>query len=84
MMTGRNDLGGMRAGSMQHVDPLDEMAWSVWVEGGEPVGPVSARQIARGIRSGRVPSDASVQRAGDVWWSAVLDEPFVIAALKSD
>jgi hypothetical protein len=56
----------------------------VWVEGtGDPVGPVSADQIARGIRAGRVPTDASVQRDGDVFWSGVLDEPVVIAALKS-
>jgi hypothetical protein len=55
----------------------------VWVEGGDIVGPVSADQLARGLRAGRVPSDASVQRAGDVWWWGVLDEPDVIAALKS-
>ena len=63
---------------------LEHAMWLVWVEGGESVvGPVSARQIARGIRSGRVPADASVQRAGEVFWSGVLDEPAVIAALKT-
>lgn len=62
---------------------LDDQAWLVFVEGGDLVGPVSARQIARGIRAGKVPADASVQRAGDVWWSGVLDEPSVIAALKA-
>lgn len=54
----------------------------VWLEGGEPVGPVSADQIARGIRAGRVPTDASVQRVGDLFSSDVLDEPDVILALK--
>ncbi len=69
---------------MSGVDRLDEQSWLVCVEGGDLVGPVSARQIARGIRAGKVPPDASVQRTGDVWWSGVLDEPFVIEALKSD
>jgi hypothetical protein len=64
-------------------DPLDEQTWLVCVDGGDAVGPVSARQIARGIRAGKVPTDASVQRRGDVWWSGILDEPIVIEALKS-
>ena len=67
---------------MSGVDPLDELSWLVWA-GGEPVGPVSARQIALGIRAGKVPTDASVQRTGDVWWSGVLDERVVLEALKS-
>jgi hypothetical protein len=54
----------------------------VWIEGGDPVGPVSADQIARGIRAGKVPADASVQRVGDLFASDVLDEADVIAALK--
>jgi hypothetical protein len=62
---------------------LEEPKWLVWIEGGDPVGPVSAEQLARGIRGGKVPSDASVQRTGDVFWSGILDEPDVIAALKS-
>jgi hypothetical protein len=65
------------------MNPLDHAAWMVWVEGGDPVGPVSADQIARGIRTKRVPPDASVQRLGDVFWSGILDEPEVIQALKS-
>jgi hypothetical protein len=63
-------------------DTLTERMWMVWVEGGDPVGPVSAEQIARGIRAGKVPPDASVQREGDVFWSGVLDESDIIAALK--
>lgn len=62
---------------------LEHAIWLVWVEGGEAVGPVSAHQLARGIRAGQVPADASVQRAGEVFWSGILDEPVVIAALKS-
>lgn len=69
--------------AMRPADSLDEKSWLVWVDGADTVGPVSARQIARGIRAGKVPTDASVQRAGDVWWSGVLDEPEVIEALKS-
>jgi hypothetical protein len=65
------------------VDPLDEQSWLVWIEGGDLVGPVSARQIARGIRAGKVPTEASIKRSDAVWWSGVLDEPVVIAALKS-
>jgi len=63
--------------------PLDVAQWLVYVVGGEVVGPVSAHQIARGIRAGRVPSDASLQAVGEVFWTGVLDEPAVIAALKS-
>ncbi len=61
---------------------LNEQTWLVWVEGGDPVGPVSADQIARGIRAGKVPGDARVKREEDVFWSDVLDEPDIIAALK--
>ena len=62
---------------------LEQPIWLVYVEGGETVGPVSARQLARGIRAGRVPTDASVQRSGDVFWSGILDEADIIAALKT-
>lgn len=54
----------------------------VWVEGVDPIGPVSANQIARGIRAGKVPVDASVQRKGDLFACDLLDEPDIIAALK--
>jgi hypothetical protein len=67
-----------------HRTQLAEKNLFVWVEGsGDPIGPVSADQIARGIRAGRVPAHASVQRHGDVFWSGILDEPVVIAALKA-
>ncbi|MBX3203535.1 MAG: hypothetical protein KF764_00640 [Labilithrix sp.] len=56
--------------------------YMVWVPGSDPVGPVSADQVARGIRAGKVPPDASIQRVGDLFASDVLDEPDVIAALK--
>lgn len=69
--------------TLRRMRALDHAKWMVWVEGGEPVGPVSADQIARGIRSQRVPPDASVQLQGDVFWSGILDEPEVIEALKS-
>jgi len=57
--------------------------WHVWIEGGEPVGPVSADQIARGMRAGKVPSDASVRHESETFWTDLLDIPDVIAALKS-
>jgi hypothetical protein len=56
--------------------------YQVWQGDGEPVGPVSADQIARGIRAGKVPPDASLQRIGDLFATGVLDEPDVIVALK--
>jgi len=61
----------------------EEASWLVWVEGAEHVvGPVTAHQIARGLRAGKVPMDASVQRQGDIWWKDILQEPAVIEALK--
>lgn len=57
--------------------------WQVWVEGGDPVGPVSADQIARGIRAGKVPSDARVKMQDDLFWSDAIDVPDVVEALKA-
>jgi hypothetical protein len=65
-------------------DPrLDMKGFLVHVEGTMPVGPVSADQIARGIRAGKIPAEASVQWQGEVFWRGVYDEPAVIAALKA-
>lgn len=55
----------------------------VWIDGTDPVGPVSADQIARGIRAGKVPSHASLQRVDDIFACDVLDAPEVIEALKA-
>src|SRR6185295_16302950 len=57
--------------------------WEVWIEGGEPVGPVSADQIARGLRAGKVPSDARIKRETDTFWSDLLDQAEIVAALKA-
>ena len=68
------------------VDPADALVmreWYVSVGGGECVGPVSADQIARGIRAGKVPGDARVVRGGDAHWEDVLSHDAVIAALKA-
>jgi hypothetical protein len=62
--------------------PLLAKQYFVWVDGTEPIGPVSADQIARGIRAGKVPAHASIQRNGDLFATDVLDEPDIIAALK--
>ena len=72
----RTSDGGNSAGL------FDVAQWLVYV-GGQVVGPVSAHQIAQGIRSGHVTSDASIQPAGAVFWTGILDEPVVIGALKS-
>ena len=56
--------------------------WYVCVVDGEPVGPVSAHQIARAIVRGKVPRDASVARQGDVAWQELLDTPDIVFALK--
>jgi hypothetical protein len=56
--------------------------WHVSIEGGDPVGPVSADQIARGLRSGRVPARARVRHERDSSWSDLLDIRDVIAALE--
>jgi hypothetical protein len=63
--------------------PHDVVKWLVYAEGGDVVGPVSASQVARGIRAGRVPTDASIQAAGEVFWTGVLEEPAIIAALEA-
>ena len=66
------------------VDPLlTAPVWHVWVEGGDPVGPVSADRIARGLRAGRIPSDASVRHDDDPFWSDLYDIPDIVAALKA-
>ncbi|MDF2695134.1 MAG: hypothetical protein K0S65_3517 [Labilithrix sp.] len=64
-------------------DRLKEPVWHVWMEGGDPVGPVSADQIARGIQAGKVPSHASVRRDTDTFWGDLLDAPDILAALKA-
>ncbi len=61
---------------------LLEPVWQVWIEGGEPVGPVSADQVARGLRAGKVPSDARIKREIDTFWSDLLDSEDIVAALK--
>ena len=55
----------------------------VHVQGSDPVGPVSANQVARGIKAGKIPAEASIQWQGDLWWKGVYDEPAIIAALKA-
>lgn len=74
----------MAAQSSFSRDPrLDMKGFFVHVAGTSPVGPVSADQIARGIRAGKIPSEASVQWQGEVFWRGIYDEPAVIAALKA-
>lgn len=62
---------------------LTDPVWMVWLEGGDPVGPVSADQIARGVRAGKVPSHARIRHRTDTFWSDLLDVTDVVAALKA-
>lgn len=64
-------------------DRLHARVWHVWIEGGDPIGPVSADQVARGIRAGKVPSDASVRHETETFWGDLLDAPDIVAALKA-
>ena len=64
-------------------DRLQAPVWHVWMEGGEPIGPVSAAQIARGIQAGKVPSHASVRHDTETFWGDLLDSPDIVAALKA-
>lgn len=64
-------------------DRLRAPVWFVWIEGGDPVGPVSADQIARGIQAGKVPTHASVRQGADTFWGDVLDAPDIVSALKA-
>jgi hypothetical protein len=66
--------------------PTDAIAlpeWFVCMSGGAPIGPVSAAQIAQGIKAGQVPSDAQIARSGGGTWEEVLDARAVLDALKS-
>ena len=54
----------------------------VWSESGEPVGPVSVDQIARGILAGRVPLQAFVTRPGEPEWRKVLETREIVRALE--
>jgi hypothetical protein len=68
--------------SADPLDPLHAPLWHVCVDEGPTVGPVSAHQIARGVRAGRVPSHATIRRESDVFWSDLLDVPDLVLALK--
>src|SRR5687768_13425989 len=73
-----------RESFVRELDPkLAERVWYVWVEGSDPVGPVSADQIARGLRAGRVPSDVSVRHESAVFWGDVLDHREIVDAIKA-
>ncbi len=56
--------------------------WYVRVEG-DTVGPVSADQIARGIKLGRVPTDALIARFDQREWARILDSSAVVTALRA-
>jgi len=67
---------------MSIADALVSPEWYVRIDDGDPVGPVSADQIARGIRAGKVPSDARIGRGGGTHWEDILSSGAVLAALK--
>jgi len=73
-------------------DAITIPEWLVAFHGRPPVGPVSAAQIAHGIKAGDVPSDARIARAvyrggavhsASKTWEDVLDARAVLDALKS-
>lgn len=64
-------------------DRLKEPVWHLWIEGGDPIGPVSADQIARGIQAGKVPSHASIRHETETFWGDLLDVPDIVTALKA-
>jgi hypothetical protein len=62
--------------------PFLRAEFYVWSESGEPVGPVSVDQIARGILAGRVPLQAFVTRPGETEWRKVLETREIVRALE--
>ncbi len=62
--------------------PSTQQEFYVWSESGEPVGPVSVDQIARGILAGRVPLQAFVTRPGEPEWRKVLETREIVRALE--
>jgi len=64
-------------------DALTLREWYVRVDDGDAVGPVSADQIARGIKLGRVPTDAMMARFDRSDWANVLDSVAVLTALRA-
>jgi uncharacterized protein DUF4339 len=68
---------------LDHGDALTVAEWYVKVGDDEPVGPVSANQIARGVKAGKIPEDAEVARMGATYWEEVFESPAVVAALKA-
>jgi len=68
---------------MPPADALVLREWYVRVDDGDTVGPVSADQIARGIKLGRVPSDAMIARFDQMDWANVLDSTAIVAALRA-
>ena len=80
----RDSFIAVRAARPEDVDPrFTEACWHVFVEGGDPIGPVTADQIARGIRAGKVPADASVRHDSETFWKDLLDAPELVAALNA-
>jgi len=71
-----------RRPSSAHERDLVQAVFHVCVEGSDPIGPVSAEQIARGVIAGRVPRDAFVAREGAESWTDLLDVPEVVRAMK--
>jgi hypothetical protein len=65
-----------------HRQPNEPKVWHVCVDGGDSVGPVSANQLARGVRAGKVPSHARIRHETDTFWSDLLDVPAIVAAIK--
>ena len=70
-------------GSLGSLGSLEASRWLVHVGGDDVFGPVSARQVAEAMKSGRLPAEASIQAVGEVFWTGLLDEPAIVAALQA-
>jgi hypothetical protein len=69
---------------LKAADAMSLPEWFVAIPGGQKaVGPVSAVQIAEGIKRGHVPSDARVARKWVGNWEEVLESKAVLDALKA-
>jgi GYF domain 2 len=59
---------------------LESGRWFVYQESGTHLGPVDVETLARGVATGKIPSDAHVARQGDAVWVLVDTLPAIHAA----
>lgn len=57
--------------------------WWIAQKGNDPVGPVTADLLLRGIEAGKVPADTLICRVGDKEWSHIAEVPPFASALAA-